>query len=96
MDVPRVYADFQKLDDEGRAILICHGTHEDLERLGIQLVEGLAVVLYDDDADDQGNPDDLENDAVVEWCPKLKCWTARFDAAGFRHASERRREGNVR
>ena len=37
---PRVYADFQNLDDENRLRLTCAGTRQDLERHAIELREG--------------------------------------------------------
>jgi hypothetical protein len=85
---PRIYADFQKLDGRGRAVLTCRGTTEDLKKLGIELQEGLNVILYSDDLDARGNPDDLEVEAVVEFDRDDACWVARFDAGGFRHASD--------
>jgi len=87
---PRLYADFQKLDDEGRTILVCWGTYHDLDQLGIELREGLEVVFYSDDGDDEGNRDDLEVDGVVEFDPASGQWKGRFDPEAFRHASDRR------
>ena len=52
MTPPRVYADFQNLDDQNRLRLTCPGTLQDLKREGIQLREGMALTLYTDDADD--------------------------------------------
>ena len=57
MAAPRVYADFQNLDDHNRLKLTCAGTGQDLARQGIQLQEGLILTFYTDDADDQGQPD---------------------------------------
>ena len=45
--LPRVYADFQKLDDFNRLELICHGTLEDFKRINLQ--EGMKVIFYSDD-----------------------------------------------
>ena len=42
---PRVYADFQNLDDANRLRLTCAGTAQDLERLGLRLTEGLTAHL---------------------------------------------------
>ena len=46
---PRVFADFQKLDDFGRLILITIGSHHDFLKLGSQLRSGMEVVFYRDD-----------------------------------------------
>ena len=54
MSTPRVYADFQNLDDANRLLLTCAGTLQDLQRQEIQLQEGLLLTFYSDDADDQG------------------------------------------
>jgi len=89
MDPPRIYADFQKLDDERRTILVCRGTAQDLEEQRVTLVEGMRVMLYSDDADDAGRPDDLEVDATIEFDRVDSVWVARFDPNGFRHASDR-------
>ena len=40
-----IYADFMKCDDEGRLVLVCYGTHKDLEEHKITLEEGIKLVL---------------------------------------------------
>jgi hypothetical protein len=87
---PRVYADFQKLDDFNRLKLTCAGTAQDLARQGIQLREGLVLTLYTDDADDQGQPDEMRAEGVVHYSDQEQCWVAEIDWAAIRHAS---REG---
>jgi hypothetical protein len=67
MCIPRVYADFQNLDDLNRLRLTCAGTLRDLERQGVALCEGLALTLYTDDEDDQGQPDELRAEGVVQY-----------------------------
>ena len=85
---PRVYADFQNLDDENRLRLTCVGTRRDLERQGIQLRQGMALTLYTDDADDQGQPDELRAEGIVHFNEHEKCWVAAIDWDALRHASE--------
>jgi hypothetical protein len=85
---PRVYADFQNLDDDNRVKLTCVGTREDLARQGIELQEGLVLTLYSDDADDQGRPDELRVEGVVHYQAAEQCWVAEVDWAALRHASE--------
>jgi hypothetical protein len=70
---PRVYADFQNLDDENRLRLTCAGTRRDLQRQGIELRHGMALTLYTDDADDQGRPDELWTDGIVQFNEAEKC-----------------------
>lgn len=80
---PRVYADFNNLDDENRIRLTTKGTTEDLRRLGINLFDGLPLTFYMDDADDQGNRDDLLIDGTVHFSAEDQCWVAKvaWDAA---------------
>lgn len=64
------------------------GTLQDLERQGIQLQEGLLLTLYTDDADDQGQPDELRAEGVVHYDGGEQCWAATIDWAAIRHASD--------
>jgi hypothetical protein len=84
---PRVYADFQNLDDENRLRLTCAGTRRDLERQAIDLCEGMMLTLYTDDATDDGQPDELLADGVVHFNETEKCWVATIDWQAIRHAS---------
>ncbi len=85
---PRVYADFQNLDDANRLRLVCAGTRRDLERQQIQLSEGMTLTLYTDDADDAGHPDELLADGVVQYNGQEKCWVAAIDWQALRHRSD--------
>lgn len=86
--LPKIYADFHKLDDDNRIRLTTMGTRRDLERLGIELTEGLALTLYMDDADDDGNRDDIMLDGVAHFSDADKCWVAIVDWQTVYHASE--------
>jgi hypothetical protein len=88
MATPRIYADFHNLDDHNRLRLTCAGTLEDLKREGIQLREGLALTFYTDDADDQGQPDELRVDGVVHYDTESQCWVGAVDWHALRHASD--------
>jgi hypothetical protein len=85
---PRVYADFQNLDDENRLRLVSAGTRRDLERQRIELREGMALTLYTDDADDAGRSDELLADGIVQYNEQEKCCVAAIDWQALRHASE--------
>lgn len=84
---PKVYADFQNLDDENRLRLTCSGTRRDLERQSLELREGMALTLYSDDATDDGQPDELLADGVVHFNKAENCWVAAIDWQAIRHAS---------
>ena len=88
MAQPRIYADFQNLDDDNRLRLTCAGTRGDLERQGIQLRPGMALTVYSDDANDKGQPDELVADAVVCYNDAEKCWVAAINWHAIRHASD--------
>jgi hypothetical protein len=88
MTAPKVYADFQNLDDFNRLRLTCAGTLEDLERQGLRLREGLVLTLYTDDADDLGRPDELRAEGVVHYDDDQRCWVAAIDWERLRHASD--------
>jgi hypothetical protein len=87
---PRIYADFSNADPQGRVRLTCVGTEEDLARQGVRLREGLQLILYSDDLDDAGQPDDLLADAVVTYSKAEGCWMATVNWAAIQHASDER------
>jgi len=84
---PRVYADFQNLDDENRLRLTCAGTRLDLERQALELREGMVLTLYTDDATDDGQSDELLADGVVHFNQAENCWVAAIDWPAIRLAS---------
>ncbi len=88
MAASRVYADFQNLDDFNRLRLTCAGTLADLRQQGIELREGLILKLYTDDADDEGRPDELQAEGVVQYNADERCWVAVIDWSAIRHASD--------
>ena len=88
MTAPKVYADFHNLDDLNRLRLTCAGTVADLARQGTELREGLVLTLFMDDADDQGQSDELFAEGVVHYCPEEEVWVASVDWTIVRHASD--------
>ena len=92
MSKPRIYADFNgiiRFEHEAWVVLDCRGTFDDLKKLELELVEGLEAIFYDGDADDNGNPDDIEADGVVKFDPERFAWVAVINWDKIRHASER-------
>jgi hypothetical protein len=90
---PKIYADFHNLDDSNRLRLTCAGTKEDLERQSIELHEGLVLTFYMDDADDQGEPDELRTQGVVHYDEREATWVASVDWSAVRHASDEEKPG---
>ena len=68
MAIPRIYADFNKLDRDRNAILVCAGTWRDLEEQELAFSCGMKVTLSQpDDIDEAGNQDFLETPAVIDY-----------------------------
>jgi len=88
----RIYADFNKWDGDGTSrwlILTCKGTLDDLARFNIQLIEGLEVMFYTDDANQAGESDDLEADGYIHFDSKSNHWVGIIDWNAIQHASDR-------
>ena len=90
MAPPRVYADFQNLDEANRLRLTCAGTLQELTHHGLQWHDGLVLTFYSDDADEHGQPDELRVAGVVHYDPAGQYWVATIDWGAIRHASEAR------
>ena len=88
MSKPKVYADFHNLDDSNRLRLTCTGTIDDLARQRIELSEGMALTFYMDDADDQGDADELRAEGVVHYDESECSWVASVDWSAVRHSSD--------
>jgi len=96
MKVERVYADLNKWEEVGgqfRVILTTRGTHEDLQKHGIRLEEGLVLDLWMDDGDGAGNPDPLYFQGTIHYDELKDYWVADVNPDEVRHASE---QENVR
>jgi hypothetical protein len=92
MKSPKLRADFNGLFGD----ILCL-SHEDtcLDDTGVavRLREGLIVTAFDEDADENGNRDDLIAGGVVEPSPSwVRCngsrWVLRIDEKGVRHESD--------
>jgi len=93
MAPPRIYADFQNIDEANRLRLTCAGTLHDLAHHGLHLHDGLVLTFYSDDADDHGQPDELRVEGVVHYDPAGQCWVATINWTAIRHASEEGAKG---
>jgi hypothetical protein len=81
-----VWADFQKLNDQGDLVLAGVGSSRDLERLKAmgRLAGSHAVRFYSEDEDDDGNQVILVADGFLQQNSTGE-WTGRFKAQSFRH-----------
>jgi len=70
MTCPRVYADFQNADEQGRIRLNTRGTLDDLSRQRVTLSDGLLLIIYSED---------VEADAEVRFSSPENVWTAIVD-----------------
>jgi hypothetical protein len=90
----RVYADFMNTDGRihpdglRRILLNTQGTREDLERQGIELRENLKLLLYSDDADNDGRSDPLLVEGTVHFDSEHDQWLAVIDWGSLRHESD--------
>ncbi len=83
-----IYADFMKLHDSKGLKLVCQGTFNDLERLGIALRPGMRLTLYNEDEDTKGNRDDLVVGGVVDFDEEAQIWYAAIDFSAIKNISE--------
>jgi hypothetical protein len=79
MNYPKVFADFQNADEQGRLRLNCIGTIEDLSRQGTQLIPGNKLLIYSEE---------LEADAVIEYSDQERIWVAAIDWEQIREVAE--------
>lgn len=91
---PRIYADFQNLDDDNRVKLTCAGTQEDLTRQGIELHEGLLLTLVSDDGD-EGYPMELQLQGSVCYNVNEKCWVAEVNWGSLFMAKKKKDQPEV-
>lgn len=83
----RVYLDLCKSDIHGN-IPATLGTTRDLQRLGIDLVEGTRVAIYYDDVDSDGRDDYWLGEATAVFDSDSGRWTFKVDEATLRHESD--------
>lgn len=89
MPQPQIYVDFNNSDASGRLRLNCIGTMNDLARHKVELRDGLPLLLYSDDLDADGQPDQLLSEGVVSYSEDEHIWVATIDWAAIRHRSDR-------
>lgn len=80
MNRPRVFADFNNADAQGRLRLNCIGTLEDLARQQVTLQDHQLLTLYSED---------LEADAEVKYSSEEHVWVALIDWTAIRRQEYR-------
>ena len=73
---PTLFSDFMNADAQGRLPLNCVGTVEDLTSQGIELAEGLSVILSDGE---------IEVDAELAYSTEENVWVGIIDWGAIRH-----------
>jgi hypothetical protein len=73
-----IYVDLNKFGF-GAVSLSTIGTRRDLERFGVTLEEGRALTFYMDNADENGNPDNLIFSGIVHFDEINQHWVAEID-----------------
>ncbi len=92
---PKIYADFNKYDENYRLILTCLGTIRDLEKFGIELERSQEFVFYmDSDDDDAGYIVNLMVDGIVDFDDENNRWVATVDETTYRHETKEGRTSN--
>lgn len=94
MKQPMLYVDFNEMLESNLVLLSTEDTKPDSSGEAVSLHEGLEVIVYTNDTDDNGNVDNLVASGVVErnnsttgWAAHVK-WCCRIDSRGIRHESE--------
>jgi hypothetical protein len=70
MDKPKIYADFNNLDKEGRLRLITSGSLEDICNQKTELFPGMNIIVYDDE---------FSIDGEVAFSADEEIWVAKID-----------------
>lgn len=74
-----ISVDFQNADPLGRVRLSTIGSLKSLARSGARLVDGLTVIVHDEE---------LEADGVVSFAPEEHTWVAKIDWNAIRPIAE--------
>lgn len=93
MDRPRIYVDFNEMPEEDLVLLSREDSKSDSEGKLVHFHEGMKVYVYMTDLDEDGRPDNLIAEGVVErntrqdWSRGVK-WCCRIDSDYIRHESD--------
>ena len=70
-DIPKLFADFNNADRQGRVRLNTNGTFADIKKLKLELKEGMQVLLHDDDC--------LETVGQLKYSDEENIWVAELN-----------------
>jgi hypothetical protein len=90
----RIFHDFNKIVPSKfagmcSAPLVCVGTRDDLQALGVTLQDGMGVLLYQpDDVAPDGSPDCLQVRATVRFDHEARCFVGDFVWEELKYRSE--------
>ncbi len=70
----RLWADFNAGSENG-LFLNCKGTIDDLARQKIELKDGMELLLWNENLDENNNPDNLIVEAIAKYCCPIKART---------------------
>lgn len=93
MTKPVFRVDFNEMLEPDLVLLAKDDARLDLDGNEVLLAEGMAVAIFEEDADHDGRLDNLIASGVVErnrstgWGAHVK-WCCRIDADGIRHQSD--------
>ena len=77
---PRIYGDFQNVDDSRRIRLSVTGSQEDIERLNLTLKDGMEIEVTDTHS--------LSADGIVRFSDSENIWVAEIDWEKLRYLDE--------
>ena len=83
----RLWADFNATGDFGLR-LNCNGTVKDLKSQDIELIDGMELLLWDEDFNDNEERDDLIVSAIARFNDKRNYWEGEFEWSKIRHESD--------
>ncbi|GAB5407838.1 MAG: hypothetical protein BalsKO_02030 [Balneolaceae bacterium] len=83
----RLWADFNASTNIGLR-LNCNGSVDDLKMQGIDLVDGMPLLLWDEDVDDNNVRDDLVVMATARYNKETMIWEGEFNWGDIKNESE--------
>lgn len=75
--IPKLFADFNNVDQQGRVRLNTYGTFEDIKKMNLELKEGMQVFLDDNDT--------LTTIGHIKYSDDEKIWVAEISWNDIKH-----------